>query len=91
MAVSQLRIRIPPRTLEEEVGEEFNAFGYLCQFIKPTESCGTCQISHEDACSMCLAMALKNPKAVGYGLARQMHHYSHWFKILLERKENLTK
>lgn len=83
-----LRIRIPYSSYEENVGDEFVAFGDLCQYIKPTEACGTCPVDHEDACTLCLALALKKPTTHKTLVSECMICFDKWFKTLLKRKQD---
>ena len=85
-----LRIRIPARSYEEENGDEFTAFGDLCQYIKPSESCGTCPIEDEDACTLCLAVAIKKPIENRVIYNKCITWFDRWFRTLLVRKKNAT-
>lgn len=85
----RLSIRIPPSSYEEEIGAEYNAFGELCQYIKPTEACGTCsEDNHEDACGMCKALAVKNVTKSRTIYNERQTWFNWWFKILLGRKRD---
>jgi hypothetical protein len=90
MATTSLRIRIPPRSREEEDGDEFVAFGDLCQYIKPSEFCGTCPVEHEDACTLCLAVAIKKTIDNRVLYNKCITWFDRWFRTLLLRKRNAT-
>jgi len=86
---TQLRIRIPPRTYEEENGMEYVVFNDLCRYIKSDEMCGTCEID-EDACSMCMALNLKKPMKSNVLFNECLQHFDIWFRILIKRKKDST-
>ena len=86
----QLRIRIPEQTYAEEVGDEYNAFGDLCQYIKSAESCGTCLID-DDACTLCLATASKKSSTCETMIADCIAWYERWSCTLRKRKHDKTK
>lgn len=83
----KLRIRIPPRTYEEEMGPEFIAFNDLCRYIKPNEWCGNCEIGDE-ACSLCMAVHVKKPIKCTYMFNECLKHFDIWFRRLLRRKNS---
>ena len=86
---TKLRIRIPPRTYEEENGMEYIVFNDLCQYIKSDEMCGTCEID-EDACSMCMALHLKKPMKSNALFNECLQHFDIWFRVLIKRKKDST-
>lgn len=86
----QLRIRIPEQTYVEEVGDEYNAFGELCQYIRPTESCGTCPID-DDACTLCLATASKKSSTCRLMIEECIEWFERWSCTLRKRKHDKTK
>jgi len=86
-----LRIRIPRSSYEENVGDEYVAFGDLCQYIKPSEACGTCPIDDADACTLCLALALKKSTTHRSLIDECMAWFDRWFKVLLKRKHDAKK
>jgi len=85
-----LRIRIPYSSYEENVGDEYVAFGDLCQYIKATEACGTCPIDDKDACTMCFALAMKKPDTHTSLVDKCSVWFDRWFKTLLKRKTEKT-
>jgi hypothetical protein len=88
---SQLRIRIPPRTYEEELGIEYSVFRDLCQYIKPDEVCGICEID-DDACSMCMALHIKKSIKDNILFYDCLSHFDVWtFRLINRRKRSLLK
>lgn len=83
---TQLRIRIPPRTYEEENGMEYVVFNDLCQYIKSDELCGLCEINDE-ACSMCMALHLKKPMKNNIIFYDCLQHFDVWVRRLIKRKK----
>lgn len=90
MATTPLRIRIPVRSREEEDGDEFSTFGDLCQYIKPSEICGTCPVEHKDACTLCLAMGIKKKINNNVLYNECITWFDRWFRTLLLRKKHAT-
>lgn len=90
-ATPPLRIRIPRSSYEENVGDEYVAFGDLCQYIKPTEACGTCPIDDEDTCTLCLALAVKKSTTHRSLMDECLVWFERWCITLTKRKNDKAK
>jgi hypothetical protein len=89
MIVTPLRIRIPPRTKEEEDGLEFTVFGDLCMYLKPKDCLGCSPDSPPiNKCSLCLALDAHKPNIDEDYIDKCKMYFDYWKYILQIRKKN---
>jgi hypothetical protein len=89
MLVTSLRIRIPPRTKEEEDGIEFTVFGDLCRYIKPKDCFGCSpNTSPINKCSLCAALDVYKSDNDELYSERCKMYYDYWRYVLQIRKKS---